>query len=79
MSFRTSLIRHGNLNRIEELYAAGFGPYAIAGIFRDGGVEIDGGDVASIIRSGPALESKPLPKVVVAAHIRAAKLALKPT
>ena len=78
MSIRTNLIRLGNDNRIAELDHAGFGPCAIAGIFQDQGISISSADIASRLRTNPALESKPLRKAVVAAHIRAVNLTLKP-
>lgn len=78
MSIRSNLIRLGNDNRITELTRAGFGPHAIAGIFRDQGFRVSGSEIASRIQSNVALECKALPKAVVAAHIRASKLAFKP-
>lgn len=79
MSFRNDLIRRGNVNRILEMDAAGMGPHAISGVFRDHGITIPASDIPVIIRTHGPLGDKPLPKAVVRAYIAGAHFAFNPT
>lgn len=54
----------GNYDRIAELSAAGYGPNAISGIFKDNGINLSPDYVRAIMENPEALTSKGLPKSV---------------
>jgi hypothetical protein len=57
---------HGNINRIVEMDAAGCGVNTIAGLFMDNGININAGDVSSLLKATNELTKKSLPKAEVA-------------
>ncbi|HGM5435508.1 TPA: hypothetical protein ACKPY3_002846 [Serratia marcescens] len=69
MNIRKSLALHGNINRINEMDAAGMGANAIAGTFQDNNINISADDVRFVLTRIPELSSKALPKAAVKAAI----------